>query len=72
MNGHVKLECYITKNLERLASNKHSSLASLFVSYDENEVLWIRSQVYSSGAYPLDKGVNYGGKKFYKIKRWVS
>jgi hypothetical protein len=32
--------------LESLASNKHSNLLGLlglFLSYDENEVLWIRS-----------------------------
>ncbi len=30
--------------LERLVSNKHSNLLGLFISYDENEVLWILSQ----------------------------
>ncbi len=30
--------------MERLASDKHSNLLSLFISYEENEVLWIRPQ----------------------------
>jgi hypothetical protein len=42
--------------LERLDSNKHSNLLGLFVSYDENEVLWMRSlfsqyQLYKKGCY---------------------
>ncbi len=31
--------------LEMLARNKHSSLLGQFVSYEENKVLWIRTQV---------------------------
>ncbi len=30
--------------LEGLAKNKHSSLLGPFVSYEENEVLWMRTQ----------------------------
>jgi len=30
--------------LEKLDSNKHSNLFGLFISYIENEVLWIQSQ----------------------------
>jgi hypothetical protein len=30
----------------RLAKEKHSSLLDPFVSYDENEVLWIRLQMF--------------------------
>jgi hypothetical protein len=28
--------------MERIANDKHSSLLGLFVSYEENEALWIR------------------------------
>ncbi len=38
-----KLLLHYTK-LERVAKNKHSSLLEPFVSYEENEVLWIRAQ----------------------------
>ncbi len=31
--------------LERLATDKHSNLLGLFVSYEENKMLWIRTQV---------------------------
>jgi hypothetical protein len=31
--------------LERVDSNKHSNLFGLFVSYNQNEVLWIQSQM---------------------------
>ncbi len=30
--------------LERLTSNKHYNLMGLLLSYEENEVLWIRLQ----------------------------
>ncbi len=30
--------------LERLASNKHSNLSGLFISYEESKVLWKRPQ----------------------------
>ncbi len=31
--------------LERLAKNKHSNIYDLFVSYEENEVLWIKPHI---------------------------
>jgi len=39
-----KARVFHTTRLERLASNKHSNLLGLFVSYDDKEVLLIRSQ----------------------------
>jgi hypothetical protein len=35
--------------LERLAADKHSSLLSPFVSYKENKVFWIGSQIPQPG-----------------------
>ncbi len=45
MNDPNKLECYITLGWKRLAVYKHFDLLRPFVSEEENEVLWIRSQV---------------------------
>jgi len=61
--------------LERFAAGKHSSLLDQFVSYEENEVLWIRPQIHKyetkykmAGHYKhdglQDHGINYVHKKF--------
>jgi hypothetical protein len=38
----LKARVLYTTKLERLGGYKHSSLLDLFVSYEENEVLWIQ------------------------------
>jgi hypothetical protein len=40
-NGTNKLEFYITLGWKSV-NNKHSFLLFLFVSYEENELLWIQ------------------------------
>ncbi len=44
MNRPNKLDCFITQ-LEMLTSYKHSNLFCQFLSYEENEVLWIRTHI---------------------------
>jgi hypothetical protein len=44
MNRPNKLDCSIPK-LETLTSDKCSNLLEQFLSYEENEVLWIRTLI---------------------------
>jgi hypothetical protein len=44
MNRSNKLDCSITQ-LERLTNVKHSKFLIQFRSYEENEVMWIRTLV---------------------------
>jgi hypothetical protein len=49
--GPVKLKHH--NEYERLAADKHTSLLDPFVSYDENEVLWIWTQELLSQCFSL-------------------
>jgi hypothetical protein len=44
MNQPNKLECYTTLGLRGFPFKKYSSLMGLFLSCEENEVLWIWPQ----------------------------
>ncbi len=63
MNGPNKLEHYITFGLKGFPAKKRSSLFGVFVSSEENEVLWIQCQL----IWPIRK---IHRKMFYNIGPW--
>jgi hypothetical protein len=66
MNQPNKPDCFITL-LERLTSDKPSNLLGQFLSYEENEVLWIRTQIFFILSFQLFAIFSSGGRSWTQI-----
>ncbi len=60
MNEANKFVCYITVGPKGLLFKKHSSLLALFLSYEENEVLWVWAQGLYSRNYSFSVTQEWG------------